>query len=380
MRNDDECIWRKSNHAVFTENFRDHLCSFFRRWTYLVCVKPFLKGTPTMKLIGYRTLKTAIGTALSIGVAQGLELTFYASAGVLTLLCIKQTRKRSYKSAQDRFFACLIGLFFSCVLFETLGYMPWVVALVLLLVIPVNLFLRTNEGIVTSTVIILHIYSLRMTSISIIGNELALIIIGIGFALFVNLYMPNVELELKGYRQEVEENFRRIFRELANYLRYHNLDWDGGEVLKTVATLEKAKELALRNFENQREGGDIRYLRYFEMRERQFDILERMMLHISSIKGHYRQGLVISDFLLRIGEAVHPGNTATIYLEELERIRRDFRGSPLPKTREEFETRAALIHLRGEMKRYLQIKRDLLVEINQAPNTSERKMRAHIEK
>lgn len=315
-----------------------------------------------MTYVGFRTIKTAIGTALSIAVAQWLGLTFYASAGILTLLCIKRTRKRSYKSARDRFFACLIGLLFSGLLFEVIGYMPWTVAAVLLLVIPVNLFLKTNEGIVTSTVIIFHVYSLNMISLSIVGNELALITIGIGFALIVNLYMPNVEIELIKYRQEVEENFRRIFMELANYLRYHNTDWDGGEVLKTSSTLEKAKDLALRDYENQY-AGDISYLRYFEVRERQFDILERIMLHISSITGNYHQGLIISDFLQRIAQAVHPGNTASIYLDELEEIRKQFRESALPKTREEFETRAALLHLVGEIRNYLQIKKDLLVEL-----------------
>lgn len=44
--------------------------------------------------IGYRTAKTAIGTALSISIAQWLGLHNFASAGIITLLCIQVTKKK----------------------------------------------------------------------------------------------------------------------------------------------------------------------------------------------------------------------------------------------------------------------------------------------
>lgn len=47
--------------------------------------------------IGYRTLKTAIGTTISISIAKLIGLDSFASAGILTILCIKVTRKNRWK-------------------------------------------------------------------------------------------------------------------------------------------------------------------------------------------------------------------------------------------------------------------------------------------
>lgn len=46
-----------------------------------------------MLKIGYRTVKTAIGTASAIALAQWLHLENFASAGIITILCIQVTKK-----------------------------------------------------------------------------------------------------------------------------------------------------------------------------------------------------------------------------------------------------------------------------------------------
>lgn len=63
--------------------------------------------------IGYRTIKTAVGTSISIMIAQMLQLDNFVSAGILTILCIKVTKKKSLRASWDRFFACLLAMAFS---------------------------------------------------------------------------------------------------------------------------------------------------------------------------------------------------------------------------------------------------------------------------
>jgi uncharacterized membrane protein YgaE (UPF0421/DUF939 family) len=309
--------------------------------------------------IGFRTVKTAVGTALSVAVAQWLGLMFYASAGIITILCIKTTRKRSFQTARERILACLAGTGLSFAVFGVMGYEPWSITLILLFLIPVCLYLKAKEGIVTAMVIIFHFYTLKKITPSALLNEWGLILIGIGFAVLVNLYMPNMEKELETYRERVEQNFRVILREFADYLRGGDRYWDGREITETATLLKEAKELALRDLENQPHPDELNHYRYFDMRERQFDILVRIMPLVSTLETCCVQGEMIADFLERLADGVHSGNTASLYLDELERIRKQFKHSPLPATREEFEARAALLHFVNEMKRYLIIKRDL---------------------
>lgn len=307
--------------------------------------------------VGYRTLKTAVGTGCSIWIAQLLGLKFFAAAGIITILCIKPTKKQSLKTAGERFLACLIGLITAGVIFEVFGYYPWLLSVALLIIIPVCVRIKIADGIVSSFVIVLHLYILKTISVPIVLNELALITIGVGFALVMNLYMPSLDQELKKYQQQLEENFKKIFAELAIYLRSGKNDWDGKEITETTELLKKAKLLASKDIENHFNKEQNSYYTYFNMREKQFDIMVRLMPIISSLYSTHWQGEVIANFLDDVKEGIHPGNTTQRYLKQLDQIRKQLRETPLPKDNEEFEIRASLFHLLNEMERYLFIKK-----------------------
>jgi uncharacterized membrane protein YgaE (UPF0421/DUF939 family) len=200
--------------------------------------------------IGYRTLKTAIGTALSIWIAQSVGLQNFVSSGILTILCIQVTKKRSLLTAWARFLSCIIGILFSYLFFEGIGYHPITICLLLLVFIPTLVALKAKEGIVTSSVIILHFYLAEDFTLEFVLNELGIIVIGIGVALILNLYMPSMENTLKLYQQQIEDYFRIIFYEIERYLRTNNTDWDGKEITLAAELIEKAKTLAFRDVEN----------------------------------------------------------------------------------------------------------------------------------
>lgn len=311
--------------------------------------------------IGYRTLKTAIGTGLSIAIAQWLGLQFYTSAGIITILCIQPTKKRSYRSAFERVVGCITALFWAGILFEVFGYYPWTISLLLLIHIPLSVLFNTKEGIVTSTVIVLHIYSQKNINLDLILNELVLIVIGVGVALIINLYMPNLEKKLKQNQLEIESNFKKILNEISVYLRKGESDWDGKEITETAQLLKEAKRLALWDIENSGMDEDYSIYRYFEMRENQFAILERILPIVSRLEPRM-QSFMIADFLDQVADAIHPENTAYIYLDELSELRQKFKQTPLPLDRREFETRAALVQFVNEMEEYLILKRDLIKE------------------
>lgn len=157
--------------------------------------------------IGYRTLKTALGTALAIYLAQLLHLQNFASAGIITILCIQITQKRSLQASWVEFAACLLAIVFSYVFFELIGYYPFAIGILLVLFIPTTVVLKINEGIVTSSVIILHLYMSGGITMAFIWNEFQLITVGIGVALLMNLYMPSLDRKLAAYRKKLRTTF-----------------------------------------------------------------------------------------------------------------------------------------------------------------------------
>lgn len=306
--------------------------------------------------IGYRTVKTAIGASISIFLAQLFQLENFASAGILTILCVQVTKKKSIRSSWERFLACLLAIVFSFIFFETIGYNALSIGVLLLFFIPTLVMLDAKEGIVTSAVILLHIFSAGTITIDLILNELIVISIGIGVALLVNLYMPSVEKELKKYQVQIEEKFAVIFHEMIQYLRLQDYSWDGKELTETEELLKSAKSLAYRDVENHFLRNENQFYNYFKMREKQFESISRMLPILTLITHSVEQGKVIADFIEELSEAIHPGNTASIFLKKIEEMKSLFIQMELPETREEFEARAALLVLLKELEQYLLIK------------------------
>ncbi|MCR6110531.1 aromatic acid exporter family protein [Bacillus sp. A301a_S52] len=306
--------------------------------------------------IGYRTLKTALGTAGAVAVAHWLDLDFFASAGIITILCVQKTKRKSVKDSWARFLACLIGMILAVLVFEILGYHPLSIVVLLILFIPTTLILKVQGGIVTSSVINFHIYTVSDLSVNLIVNELALIVIGIGFALLVNMYMPSKQNQLEEMQAKLENYFSKILNEFAKYIRDGDSHWGGQEITEAVSLLEKSKNQAILNLENHIFRYEDVYYHYFKMREKQLDIFERMMPLLTSIEHHVEQADMLADYMEELADGIHPENTAHIYITKLEELKISFKQMPLPTTRDEFEARSALAHLVYELEQYLIIK------------------------
>lgn len=323
-------------------------------------LKKRIAGRRIMKFrIGYRTLKTAVGAALAILIAQMLGLENYASAGIITILCIKNTKKKSLRASWDRILACLIAIAYSILFFELIGYHAAVIGLLLLFFIPTVVLVKATDGVASSSVIMLHFYAAAEVTFGFILNELFIVLVGTGIALLANLYMPSLDRKMKNYQQKIEHNFKVIFMEIVHYLRHGDHNWDGKEIPETIQWISEAKALSFQEMENQylHNEEEHLYYSYFKVREKQFEIIERVLPIITSISKTIEQGKMIADFVEELSEHIHGGNTADIYLEKLNEMHLAFEEMELPKTREEFEIRAALFHFINEMKQYLLIKR-----------------------
>ncbi|ULM95482.1 aromatic acid exporter family protein [Peribacillus frigoritolerans] len=306
--------------------------------------------------IGYRTIKTALGATLAIIIAQMLNLEYFSAAGIIAILCIQVTKKKSVYASWHRFLACLIAMAYASLLFQFIAFHPLIIGLILLIFIPTAVALKINEGIVTSSVIIMHLYGSGDITFSLLINEAILIAVGVGVALVMNLYMPSVDDKLLAYQESIETNFSAILMGIVRYLRDNDHTWDGKEITETANLLNQAKSLAFRDVENHFLREEDLYYHYFKMREKQFEIIERILPLVTNIPLVVKQSGIVADFIEDLAENVHPQNTAILYLRKLEEMEIHFRGMPLPQTREEFESRAALLQLMKEMERYLLLK------------------------
>ena len=315
--------------------------------------------------MGYRTIKTAVGAGLAIWIASLLDLEFATFAGIIVIMCIEKTKKKTLITMKDKFFASLLSLILGALFFEVLGYNPIVFSLFILLFVPILVRAHIQAGFVTSMVVVLHVYTVKDATWALFLNELYIIFIGMGIALLVNSFMPNFKRDIENFKKEIEQKFEIILFEFSAHLRDSMRNWDGKEILEVEDLINQSKSIAIQDVENRllrKQNIDYYYL---EMREDQLELLKHMMKIVaifSSSSLDVKQKEMFAEFLENLSRNVHSGDTTDISLNELEELNALIRKMELPKTREEFEVRANLFYLIFEMKNYLNIKKKLFAK------------------
>lgn len=318
-------------------------------------------GNFLKRKVGYRTLKTAIATPLSMAIAQFLGVNNVATAGILAILCIQPSRKESFRTASDRFLSCLLAIVFSALFFETFGYSALVLSLLLMVFIPTTIFFKIENGILTSTVITLNIYLFENLNFDFISNQLYLIVIGIGTGFLINLYMPSLDKQLEKLKKSVEVRFQIILFQISKTIQQEEMeDWEKKEITELERLLKAATELVNRDKENQMYENQHTYYDYFIMRKHQFSILKEIIALVDRLPKSEEIGTSISFFIESIGKSVSRDDSAVFHLEELQILKESFKQAPLPNTYEGFEARSILFQILYEVESYLDVKKRLM--------------------
>lgn len=322
--------------------------------------------------MGIRVIKTAVAVFISIAIAKGLQLDYALSAGLLSVIGIDITIKRSLQTMATRFAATVIGLLMAAVLFAVLGFHLWTVSLFILVFYPALARFKLADSIVTSSVIVFHVVDQQAVTWGSIGNEIMLLIIGWGTSSVINvLYMPRADRRLAEIRSRVNELFSSIFLHMAQHLKDPLTVWDGRELLEVPDAIQEGLELARRAAENKVFQTGDGWSPYFVMRRQHFESVQRMLDLLAQVYQTLPHGEAVaklfSDLSADVKSEYYAGNVETALL----RLEREFKSMPLPVTREEFEMRSALLQLCLELKTYLsmakKVKKPLPPEAEQDP-------------
>ena len=244
----------------------------------------------------------------------------YATVGaVISILSIQDTRKKALIISYKRIIACSLGILLSVILYGVLGNGALAFGLFLIILIPLTSRLKVQEGMVPAVVLSTHFLVANRITTLLIVNEILLMIIGIDEQKLIN---------------EVEKR------------------------------LYESKETAYKIVNNNFFKSSSYYTDYINMRINQFDTIKRMRLHFERFNIPVEQMKVMSDFTLCVSENIREINDCEELLNDLESLRSEFKRMELPKSREEFESRAQLLQFLNDMEDFLVIKRNFFKTTN----------------
>lgn len=308
-----------------------------------------------------KSLKIALAAVLSIAIAGELGLQYSATAGIITVLSIQNTKRETLKSARNRGLAFLCALLLSFLCFSLMGYSLWAFAVYLLIFAMICLCAGWAEAIAMDSVLITHFLTEKSFTPDIMGNEVLLFLIGTCMGILVNLHLHRKEKEFNRLADEVDIQIKGILHRMSLWLPREDRSEYGSDCFERLEeALKAAKLCAAANYNNALLGGDARELDYILMREQQSIVLKEIYGNIKRIEYLPSQAKQVAELFGQIEQGYHKNNTVEELLERLEELLTDMQGQELPVSREEFEARAILFYILMQIKGLLQIKREYM--------------------
>jgi uncharacterized membrane protein YgaE (UPF0421/DUF939 family) len=297
-----------------------------------------------MKLRLYLLVKMTIGFMVGMLIAMLFELPYFYTAGVIAVLSLEPTRKSSLDSGIIRIINSLLALGLATLLFYLFGFHTWVLFIFVALLIPLSYLIKIDKGIVVSLVLVSQIYLEANLSYSL--NAFYILLIGVGVALLLNLYMPKNQY----IKQEIKVIDYPINKLIQDIAREQFVSFDGIDEL-----LRKTYNNIQVELENINIPLTTKRLKYVEMRTEQVSILKRVNQILNEVKP-IREKDIILNFLKEFDNKIGEENYASSLATKLNDLFLMFKKSSLPENREKFENRAQLYYVLLEIDQFLILK------------------------
>ncbi len=313
----------------------------------------------------HRTIKMVLATCLAILLAEFLGLTYATSAGIIAILSISDTRRSTAKLAYNRFMSMLLALLLGSLAFQILGFNLWALGFYLATYVPLAFLQGWEIGITPSSVLVTHLLLEKSTSIALLGNEVTIFLIGTSFALLANLYMPSNQGAIDHYHNVVEDQLKKILGRFAELLGKGDGRNDARLIKELDGILKDALNLVYLDHSNHLFHQTNYHIHYFEMRKRQNDILRDMAENVNRCQLAASESIILAQLFKKTAQQLSQENPAQDLLDDISQYLAIFRERPLPKTREEFETRATLLQLLRDLETFIQVKVDFYQQFHE---------------
>lgn len=320
------------------------------------------RKTPMNQEKVLKSIKIALAAVLAIAVAAKLGFQYSATAGIITVLSIQNTKRETIKSARNRTLAFLFALILSAVVFCLLGFTLPAFAIYLLLFSLLCLYADWGEAIAMDSVLITHFLSEKSMDFPLVLNEIGLFLIGTTVGVLINMHLRKRGNVFQQLSDEVDFQIRGMLNHMSCWL----LDDDKSSCgIANTHTLQEsllaAKTCALNNYNNALFNKNTYEIDYIQMREQQSILIHDIYANIKSITCLPRQAKQVAELLSGIEQGYHRNNTVEELLQESQRLFQDLKSHDLPSDREEFEARAILFYILKQIERLLMIKREFVL-------------------
>lgn len=319
-----------------------------------------LKDKKKIKKVLLRAFKIGVGSSAAMVAASMMGLEQIAPAGTIALLTLMSTKWDTVKLSVYRIISFFIAVLLAGVIFNLIddgwfGYGLYVFANVL-----IAGMMDWMGTISVNALVGVHFLASGQYTQEFVWSEFLLVLTGVIIALIMNLFNDdhNRRQDIIDGMRYAEEKLQIIIEGLAMYLSDQPMQQN---VWLDMRALEKELQLYIKEAQeyqdNTFQSHPGYYIDYFEMRFQQCKILHNLHSEMRKVRSMPVQAHVISEYLLYMKEYVIEVNSPDKQIGKLEEIFEGMKKERLPRTREEFESRAILYHILMDIEDFLLIKK-----------------------
>ncbi len=318
-----------------------------------------------------KALKIGIGCSLAVLICELCGLQYATFAGIVTLLTIRNNKRDTMIIAGKRMLSFLLTMAAITVIWNIVDHSSLRFMLFMVALATASCFVKWEDTISVNAVVGGHMLMLdaNMTA-SFFGNELALMIVGLGSAIVLNWYMPAVLHELQDDIIYVEAELHDILHRIAAQLRKtQSLTCQPVRLLALREHIDAASEKALYNMNNHLTVSGYShsnyYVKYLHMRKSQCVLLLQCHQALVDIAHACPEVDQLAEIIEKIADSVHHKVGIRAIIAELEEIVCHMKTEALPQTTTEFVAAAQIFHLLELFEALLREKRAFLMTLTE---------------
>lgn len=321
----------------------------------------------------------------AIMIADLIGLKYSASAGIITILSIQNTKRETLRVAARRGMAFACALVIAAACYRIFGFHIGAFAVYLLCFSCLCLHFGWMEAIATDSVLITHFLTEGNMGKQILGNEILIFVVGAGIGILANLHLHRKAEQFDSLAERADDQMKRALNAMKRQLQSESLssldvaarkdemrevqnnaeeapDETVRQLLALDTALETLKDCAYRNWNNTLFKTSVYETEYASMRSRQAEVLHRISASMELLESIPKQANMVAELLGKIAEEYDRDNTVEALLDELTAFYENMRRENLPQTRQEFEARAVLFYVLKQIEEFLKIKRQFILK------------------
>lgn len=303
-------------------------------------------------------IKMALAGLVTSLIAKLLKLDYWITAGILAVLSTQLTKRDAFIIAGRRIVDTLLGLVLAFVFFYLFGSNFWIFIIIIFVFALLSFLLKIPEGIVPVLVLISHVLEANSLAFNIFLNEFLIMLIAIVVVLILDLIYPQLkDKEFLFYANKIDNLLKEHIIVISKFLKAEiskeEANADYNQLVKIFNETYEQTILLDKDVLFSKSG---LYISYLQMRQEQIKHINHIYKHGLKLSINHPNTAKIALFLEELSLDIGFIDKASLQLEKLNNFFLYFKTTDLPKTREEFETRAMLHQMLNEVQYFLEAK------------------------